>query len=558
MSDTSMKFWGAMAPGYDHAVDDSLGKSLRPAVLGLLDREKNLGHTVEFGCGTGYFTAVLARAARDVIATDFSDEMLALAADRLKDIPNITLRNEDCMRPSFPDGTFDTAFMSLVLNLTDDPAQALGQVHRVMKPGGTLFVAIPDWGMMDRESLTLNAYRLKANYDDAGSQYPITGSAMSDRDLEMLLRNAGFNIVSFEVIRDVTDVSGSAIDYVKAVKSDGIYSAAGVTRTIIEVGGPGKVIEVKHLTHMYGRLLAVFDVSFHVRKGEVFALLGPNGAGKTTIVEILECLKTPTKGFVSVLGDAMLTGFEEGNILTGMDRDYRRIKEKIGVLPQSFNAFDLLTVRENLDYFARMYEKHADIDRLIEEFHLEEKRNVLFKNLSGGLKQRVGIAIALVNDPEIVFLDEPSAGLDPRARRDVWEAIRSMKERGRTIVLTTHYMDEAQRLADRVCIIHRGAIVAEGSPDDLISRHGGDACLVVRGCNPGTMEQLIREIPDSHAEGNDLVARLPGEDGISGLSRAIEIVKGRGLSCKEIYVKKPTFDDVFLNLTGEKLAGRVR
>ena len=158
---------------------------------------------------------------------------------------------------------------------------------------------------------------------------------------------------------------------------------------------------------------------------------------------MIECLKTPTSGSIYIMG-------------LDIRRDEMKIKQKIGVLPQSFNAFDWLTVYENIDYFGQMYPKHVSVDGLIEMFDLKDKRNVLFKNLSGGLKQRVGIAIALVNDPEIVFLDEPTTGLDPRARRDVWEAVKELKRRGKTVFLTTHYMDEAYYLADRVDIIHKG------------------------------------------------------------------------------------------------------
>jgi ABC-2 type transport system ATP-binding protein len=552
MSDTSAKFWGAMAPVYDHAVDDSLGKSLRPAILDRLGREKGLGRVAEFGCGTGYFTAALARAAESVIATDISDEMLALAAQRLNGVPGVTLRNEDFMKPSFPDNAFDTVFMSLVLNLADDPAQALDQAHRVLKPGGTLFVAIPDWGTMDRADRELNTYRLKSNYE-AASQYTITGNILSDKDLEQLLRNAGFRIVSFEVIRDVSDVTGSAIDYVKAVKSNTVPATTAFPRTIVEVGGPGRVIEVKHLTYRYGEFLAVFDVSFDVRKGEIFALLGPNGAGKTTTVEILECLKEPTKGLVNVLGDAVLTGIPEGNILMGADRDIGDIRERIGVLPQSFNAFDLLTVRENLAYFSGLYERHVDVDRLIDAMSLAEKKNVLFKNLSGGLKQRVGIAIALVNDPEIVFLDEPTAGLDPRARRDVWDLVKGLKARGRTVFLTTHYLDEAYNLADRICVIHQGSIVAEGSPDDLIDRYGGGNTLVFRECDAAA-EALLSALPGSRRDGGDVLVKLPQEDNLGHVADVMALARACHCQCKEVYVKKSTLDDAFLNLTGSKLA----
>lgn len=313
------------------------------------------------------------------------------------------------------------------------------------------------------------------------------------------------------------------------------------------------VIEVKHLMKMYGGLIAVYNVSFEVRKGEIFALLGPNGAGKTTMVEILELLKLPTKGLVTILGNTVLSGVGIGNAFMGADRNYAGIKENIGVLPQSFAAFDLLTVYENLDYFARMYARHADINALILELGLEEKRNALFKNLSGGQKQRVGIALALVNDPEIVFLDEPSAGLDPKARRDLWGAIKALKEKGKTVFLTTHYMDEAYHLADRICILHKGQIIAEGSPEDLINRHGGGNLLVIRGCNEAGVICLAEAFPGCNISGSDVQVKLPESDSISIVSEAASLINAGGYPCRELYVKKSTLDDVFLNLTGEKL-----
>ena len=300
------------------------------------------------------------------------------------------------------------------------------------------------------------------------------------------------------------------------------------------------VIEVKSLVKRYGGFAAVDGISFDVAKGEVFAFLGPNGAGKTTTVEILECLKSPTSGTVSILG-------------LDIRKDEMKIKEKIGVMPQSFNAFDYLSVYENIDYFGRMYPKRACADDLIHALDLAEKRNVLFKNLSGGLKQRVGIAIALVNDPEIVFLDEPTTGLDPRARRDVWEAIKALKSRGKTVFLTTHYMDEAYYLADRVDVIHKGKIIADGSPEDLINNYGGGNTLIIRECSAAARDKLLKEIPGSRASGNDILASLPNGNGIGSIMRAVSIINEGGLSCKEIYVKKSTLEDVFLNLTGEAL-----
>ncbi len=302
-----------------------------------------------------------------------------------------------------------------------------------------------------------------------------------------------------------------------------------------------QVIEINSLVKNYGKFTAVDNISLNVKRGEVFAFLGPNGAGKTTTVEILECLKTPTSGTVNVLG-------------YDVRKDEIKIKEKIGVLPQSFNAFEWLTVYENIDYFGQMYKKSVNVDGLIKMFDLVDKKNVLFKNLSGGLKQRVGIALALVNDPEIVFLDEPTTGLDPRARRDVWEAIRALKSQGKTVFLTTHYMDEAYYLADRIDIIHKGKIVAEGSPEDLINKYGGGNTLIIRECGLTAIEQLLKEIPLSKIMGNDVVAALPLGSEMTSISRAVSIINDGHYACKELYVKKSTLEDVFLNLTGEKLA----
>lgn len=317
--------------------------------------------------------------------------------------------------------------------------------------------------------------------------------------------------------------------------------------------GPENVLEVGHLVKNYGSFNAVYNVSFTVRRGEIFALLGPNGAGKTTTVEILELLKEPTKGLISILGNTVVTGVGIGNAFMGMDRKYTEIKEKIGVLPQSFSAFELLTVAENLEYFSRMYSKHADLNTLITDIGLEEKRNVLFKNLSGGQKQRVGIALALINDPEIVFLDEPSSGLDPKARRDLWEAIKALKGKGKTVFLTTHYMDEAYQLADRICILHKGQVVAEGSPEDLINRYGGGNTLVIRGCSDDGILRLADEFPDCRISGSDVTIMLPDVDSIDIVSAAASVIKSGPYTCKELFVKKSTLDDVFLNLTGEKL-----
>src|SRR5512143_104556 len=211
-------------------------------------------------------------------------------------------------------------------------------------------------------------------------------------------------------------------------------------------------IEVEKLTKRYGNLLAVNDISFNVRKGEVFALLGPNGAGKTTTVEVIDTIRTPTSGKVNLLG-------------MDVTKKKHDIVPRIGVLPQGFSSFDRITVRETLQYYSRLYCcRNTDIDGLIELVNLTDKTKEQYKDLSGRLRQRLGIAIALVNDPEVVFLDEPTTGLDPRARHEVWEVLQGLKKEGKTVFLTTHYMEEAELLADTVAIISKGKIIAMGSP----------------------------------------------------------------------------------------------
>jgi ABC-2 type transport system ATP-binding protein len=240
-------------------------------------------------------------------------------------------------------------------------------------------------------------------------------------------------------------------------------------------------IVVENLTKRYGDLLAVNGVSFTVKKGEVFAFLGPNGAGKSTTVEIIETIRMPTSGKVSVLG---------------MDVTKKKLDvvRRIGVLPQGFSSFDRLTVRESIQYYSRLFGgKTTDVDGLIELANLKDKSREQFKNLSGGLKQRLGIVIALVNDPEIVFLDEPTTGLDPRARREVWEVLLDLKKKGKTVFLTTHYMEEAELLADTVAIISKGKIIAIGSPDELIENSANDLNLTL-GSVDADVFTIIREM----------------------------------------------------------------
>ena len=228
--------------------------------------------------------------------------------------------------------------------------------------------------------------------------------------------------------------------------------------------GNGYAIEVSHLKKVYGDLIAVNDISFAVKTGEVFAFLGPNGAGKTTTVEMIESIRQPTAGSITLLGKDIKNGFND-------------VKERIGILPQEFHSFERLTVKETLVYFSKLYKKRANVDDIIDALDLTAQQNMLYKNLSGGLKQRVGVAISLVNDPEVIFLDEPTTGLDPKARREVWGVIASLRKKGKTVFLTTHYMEEAEFLADHIAVIFKGKIIAEGSLEDLIRQYGKSSVL---------------------------------------------------------------------------------
>lgn len=300
------------------------------------------------------------------------------------------------------------------------------------------------------------------------------------------------------------------------------------------------IVQVENLTKKYGALAAVNDVSFRVEKGSVFAFLGPNGAGKTTTVEILECLRSPTGGSARVLGYDV-----------SKRSDQAQIRKQIGVLPQDFNAIDRLTVRENVEYFGAMFDKSLDPDELIDLVDLSDKRKEEFKKLSGGLKQRVGLAVSLVNDPELVFLDEPTTGLDPKARRDVWKVVEQLKRKGKTVFLTTHYMDEAEFLADTVSIIDHGKIIASGTPGQLIDSHGGRKTLVIRGAGEEGMKLLPESVhkPELHSAGDIHIPIGNGND----TSNILISLGQTGLAKNEIEVRRPTLDNVFLNLTGRRV-----
>ena len=297
------------------------------------------------------------------------------------------------------------------------------------------------------------------------------------------------------------------------------------------------VINVRGLVKRYGDLNAVNGVDLEVMKGEVFSILGPNGAGKTTLVEIPESIRKASEGEVSILGHDIKT-------------ESKQIRREIGVLPQEFNAFELLTSRENIAFFAGMFDNSVDIDELISLVDLEHKRDAYFKNLSGGLKQRVGIAIAMVNDPKIVFLDEPTTGLDPKARREVWDVIKGLRAKGRTIILTTHYMEEAELLSDRLAIMNDGKFIALGTPREVIERHVGGRSCVIRGGGEKAMRSLNGMSP-SFNDG-DVTVRIADK---ADLVRIVSALERDAVPYEEIMLKRPSLEDAFLKLTGRHVEG---
>jgi len=297
------------------------------------------------------------------------------------------------------------------------------------------------------------------------------------------------------------------------------------------------VIEVSDLVKQYGDLRAVDDLSFDVQGGEVFSILGPNGAGKTTTVEILECIRDATAGKVTILG-------------MDIRKQSREIIKRIGVLPQGFDAFDLLTVKENINYFAKMFDHHLNAEELVRVVALEDKANELFRTLSGGLKQRVGVAISMVNDPDIIFLDEPTTGLDPRARREVWEVVKDLRGKGKTVILTTHYMEEAEVLSDRVAIMNQGKFMVIDSPKNIIERYGKKSVCTVKGGGKTAFDILSENGDQVELKDEDVIIILEGK---RHLTQVIMLLEEREVYYEEVLLQKSNLEDVFLSLTGKKL-----
>jgi ABC-2 type transport system ATP-binding protein len=305
--------------------------------------------------------------------------------------------------------------------------------------------------------------------------------------------------------------------------------------------GDKAAIHVSGLRKSYGDFEAVRGIDFHVAPGEVFGLLGPNGAGKTTTVEILEGLRPRSSGDVTVLGYDPAT-------------DTRAIKDRIGVCLQSTNLPDKITVREALALFASFYSQTTDIDKLIQRLQLWEKRSDYYSKLSGGQKQRVALALALVNNPQLVFLDEPTTGLDPQVRLEIHNLITEMKDARRTILLTTHYIEEAERLCDRVAIVDQGQIIAMGTPREIQGRTGGRSIVEIRTGLPMPAEVPEFQESDKQSISEDrLLLTVYSTRPARTLPELIKWIDREGLELEDIHLKRPTLEDVFIELTGKRL-----
>ncbi len=294
-------------------------------------------------------------------------------------------------------------------------------------------------------------------------------------------------------------------------------------------------IEVEDLFKSYGPIDAVRGISFRVRQGEVFALLGPNGAGKTTTLEILEGHRRRSGGQVSVLGlDPQVGG--------------RPLRERIGIVLQSAGIDAELTVREVLALYAGCYPRSLPVGRVIELVGLQEKRQARIKTLSGGQRRRLDLALALVGDPDLIFLDEPTTGFDPAARRAAWRLVESLRGLGRTIVLTSHYMDEVQHLADRAVVLAHGRIVAEGKPESLGGSAASDTIISFRLPDPRVVDELPENVRRLIAAANGEVALRTSEP-TRVLAGLCAWARERHLELPGLEVTRPSLEDVYLQLT---------
>jgi ABC-2 type transport system ATP-binding protein len=301
-------------------------------------------------------------------------------------------------------------------------------------------------------------------------------------------------------------------------------------------------VHVRGLTKSYGEFQAVKGLDFDIFPGEVFGLIGPNGAGKTSTVEILEGLRPRNSGEVTVLG------FDP-------QRDTARLKDQIGVCLQATNLPERITVREALTLFASLYSKTIDGDGLLKRLMLWEKRDAPYGTLSGGQKQRVALALALINDPQMLFLDEPSAGLDPQARLEIHSLVQELRREQRTILLTTHYIEEAEKLCDRVAIVDQGRIVAMGTPDEIRSRTLGQARVEVRCERPlGEVEPpQWTDAEPAQISADRLTVVVTTRKPARTLVDMVRWIDQLGVELADVQLRRPSLEDVFIELTGKSL-----
>ena len=304
------------------------------------------------------------------------------------------------------------------------------------------------------------------------------------------------------------------------------------------------VITVEHLRKVYGSTVAVDDISFEVYRGEIFGMVGPNGAGKTTTIECIEGLREPTAGTIRVLG-------------LDPTHDRRRVMARIGIQLQTSSLPPRLKVGEILDLFASFYPHTVDAQALLEQLGLAEKRNTLYEKLSGGQKQRLFIALALLNDPDIVFLDELTTGLDPQARLVMWEMVEAIRDQGKTIFLTTHYMEEAERLCDRVAIVNQGRIVALDTPANLVRQLDASVRVVFEPLTPVDISILeaLPTVTQVEANGRGIV--IHGRDE-QVLVDVVQALTAQRIRFTNLRTEQPTLEDVFLSVANNGKAEAVR
>jgi len=308
--------------------------------------------------------------------------------------------------------------------------------------------------------------------------------------------------------------------------------------TTIPAGGP--VIRVRGLTKRYGDVQAVDGIDFDVAKGEIFGLLGPNGAGKTTTVEILEGLRQPDGGQVSVLG-------------VDVSHDADAIKPRIGVSLQTAALYPKLTVTELIDLFRSFYPTSRSTKEVMDALELGERHNARSQDLSGGQRQRLAVALSLVNDPELVFLDEPTTGLDPAARRSLWDIVEGLKADGRSVLLTTHYMEEAEILCDRLAIMDHGRILEMGTVEQLVSKHFQERTVRFDRLDGLAREELERlpEVTSVKEDTNEVL--MYTKDPRRTIGALLDLADSRGLEPQNLGIRRATLEDVFLDLTGRAL-----